>query len=252
MNGLTVILVFVALLALFEEAVPRWRFRRWRRWHGKVLEAMKKRAAEVEKAMAQRAEKAAADAARHPVVEPEVVPYGRRIPAWKVRLVNLAQAGDADSMKKLGDLALKNGKFVEAYFWKWRMHQLTKMLVTNPTLRQIRRAWRKKKCPAEHQNFYTGFTEDQSAVIRAYMRFMCGIDPQAAREKIVAFAGQGVEEAKWMVEAGVLKEDKVEKDDEKEDENKSRAPLLFSRGYVKMSQIGRGKGEKVKKRGTAS
>lgn len=236
MNGLLVILAFVALLILFDEVLPRWRFRRWRRWQGKAQAELKKRAAAVEKAMAQMAEKAAADAARNPVVEPVDIPYGRRLPGWKARMVKLAQAGDADSMKKLGDLAFQNGKFVEAYFWKWRMHKLTKMLVANPTLRQIRRAWRKKKCPGEHQNFYTGFTEDQSAVIRAYMRFMCGIDSQAARERIAALAAQGVEEAKWMVDAGDLKENKVEKDDEKEDVHKARAPLLFSRGYVRMSE----------------
>ena len=209
MNGLTVILAFVAVLILFEEVLPRWRFRKWRRVQARLRARWKKHVAAVERSVAEQAEKKASPAVD---VKQESVPVGgRRIPAWKVRLVELAQSGNADAMMKLGKLAYQNNQLVEAYFWKWRLQKKTKMLLVNPTLQQVRRAWQKKKCPSERQNVYEGFDETQAAVIRAYMRFLCGVEPQAAKEKIVAFAAQGVEEAKWMVESGDL-EKKVKKE----------------------------------------
>ena len=214
MNGLTVIVAITAVLILFEEIVPRLRFRDWKRRQAKLLAAHKKHAA----ARAEGGPSAAGtpSAAGGPQ-EPAVVPCGLRIPAWKVRMVKKARDGDADSMAKLGNLALQHHKLVEAYYWKWRLETTKKILLMNPSLRQLRRLWRKKGCPSERQNVYEGFDETSAGLIRALLRLQCGIETETARRRIADLAEAGNEEAKWMARSYDVKDDA---DDEKEDGKK--------------------------------
>lgn len=203
MSGLTVILAFVAVLILFEEIVPRIRFHLWKRRQDAQQAEWERRAAKVEREMAELSAKAAELPARVAPWEAcradsEARAAGPDTPVWKLRLVERAKKGDATAMANLGNTAFKHKQFVEAYFWKWRMQEEKKILVTNPSLREIRRAWRKKGCPAERENVYWGFDANQAAAIRAFMRLKCGIDADAARERIEALAEQGLEEAKRM------------------------------------------------------
>lgn len=104
-----------------------------------------------------------------------------------------AELGHVEAMAKLGDYAFRRMMFVEAFYWRWRAEANGWNRKENPTLREIRLAWRMEGCPKEYEN---SLDEDQGRFARALLRVQCGIDVPGARRRLKEMAEQGFADAR--------------------------------------------------------
>ena len=113
---------------------------------------------------------------------------------YMAKLCGAARLGLFDAMLKLGEYAFRRGAIVEAYYWM-ALADLKGAGGLEIPLRKMRTAWLAKGRPAQHENVYEGFTEQQGKFARTLLCLRSSINIDEVRARMQELAADGCEEA---------------------------------------------------------
>ena len=109
-----------------------------------------------------------------------------------------AKQGRPEAMLKLGDYAYCRGAVVEAFYWTI-LAELKGAEGLDETLFEMRTQWLAEGCPAEFENAYSDFTEEEGEFARAALSLQCDVDPQYAWARLQELADAGNEAAQLFL-----------------------------------------------------
>ena len=117
---------------------------------------------------------------------------------YLAKVYGAAKLGHLEAMVKLGDYAYRRGAAVEAFYWTF-LAELKGAMGLDEALCEMRTQWLAEGCPAEFENAYAEFTEEQGDFARAVLCLQCEIDPQYARARLEELAERSCEEARLFL-----------------------------------------------------